>query len=135
MAIACDKLESELAMQKKRVRVSEKRQFTIPKAFYDALDLSSGEVECLYNEETNEIIIRKVRTSFEDFSELILEDLFAQGYRDEELIQKFKEVRANIRPTVESMITDAAEFPSRNPQIGIEQYKRIFFDPEKNDGE
>ena len=41
------------------------------------------------------------------FAEQILSDLIAEGFSGEELLQKFKERQAQVRPAVEAMIAQA----------------------------
>lgn len=42
-----------------------------------------------------------------EFAEQILSDLIAKGFSGEELLQKFKERQAQVRPAVEAMIAQA----------------------------
>lgn len=91
-------------MDKKRISVSQKRQITIPIEFFNSLGIEK-EVECYVH--NNAIIIRPVRDSGGEFDEEILADLIAQGLTGEELLQKFKETRRQIRPAVERMLEEA----------------------------
>lgn len=78
---------------KRRVRVSQQRQLSIPKDFYLALGLNA---EAFMEFTGKEIIIRPVTFEEVDFSEDILQDLIAQGLSGQELLQKFKKIKANI---------------------------------------
>ena len=92
-------------MDRKLLRVSSKRQITIPQAFFTKLGLSD-EVDCILH--GNELILRPVkRDTGGEFAEQILSDLIAEGLSGEELLQKFKERQAQVRPAVEAMIAQA----------------------------
>ena len=92
-------------MDRKLLRVSSKRQITIPQAFFTKLWLSD-QVDCILH--GNELILRPVkRDTGGEFAEQILSDLIAEGFSGEELLQKFKERQAQVRPAVETMIAQA----------------------------
>ena len=91
-------------MLKKRISVSQKRQITIPIEFYNSVGIDK-EVECYV--QNNAIVIRPVRESGGEFDELILADLIAQGFSGQELLDKFKESRLQIRPAVERLLDEA----------------------------
>jgi len=89
---------------KKRISVSKKRQITIPVEFYNSVGIEK-EVECYV--QNNSIVIRPVRESSGEFDEQILADLIAQGFSGQELLDKFKETRRQIRPAVERLLDEA----------------------------
>jgi len=91
-------------MIKKRISVSQKRQITIPIEFYNSVGIDK-EVECYV--QNNAIVIRPVRESGGEFDEQILADLIAQGLLGQELLDKFKETRRQIRPAVERLLDEA----------------------------
>ncbi|MEW5954001.1 MAG: AbrB/MazE/SpoVT family DNA-binding domain-containing protein [Bacillota bacterium] len=91
-------------MIKKRISVSQKRQITIPIEFYNSVGIDK-EVECYV--QNNAIIIRPVRETSGEFDEQILADLIAQGLSGQELLDKFKETRRQIRPAVERLLDEA----------------------------
>ena len=92
-------------MDRKLLRVSSKRQITIPQAFFTKLGLSD-QVDCILH--GNELILRPVkRDTSGEFAEQILSDLIAEGFSGEDLLQKFKERQAQVRPAVETMIAQA----------------------------
>lgn len=92
-------------MDRKLLRVSSKRQITIPQAFFTKLGLSD-QVDCILH--GNELILRPVkRDTGGEFAEQILSDLIAEGFSGEDLLQKFKERQAQVRPAVETMIAQA----------------------------
>ena len=56
----------------------------------------------------SELISRSVENETGgEFAEQILSDLIAEGFSGEELLQKFKERQAQVRPAVEAMIAQA----------------------------
>ena len=91
-------------MLRKRISVSQKRQITIPVEFYNSVGIDK-EVECYV--QNNAIVIRPVRESGGEFDEQILADLIAQGLSGQELLNKFKETRRQIRPAVERLLNEA----------------------------
>lgn len=95
------------SVQKKKIRISEKRQITIPQKFFESLGFST-EAECILR--GNELVLRPVREkSGGEFSEQILADLIAQGLSGEALLSEFKRMQSKVRPAVEEMLTQAEE--------------------------
>ena len=92
------------AMENKRIKISSKRQITIPQQFFDSLGFAD-EAECSLKD--GALIIRPVRQNGGEFAEQILADLLAQGYQGDELLAKFKEAQSKVRPAVERMIQEA----------------------------
>ena len=88
---------------KKRIKVSEKRQITIPIDFYKALRLED-EVDCQLHGDA--IVIRPVQEHSGEFDEQILAELINKGYSGKELLNKFKETRRRIKPAIKSLIND-----------------------------
>ena len=95
----------------KQLKVSAKRQITIPKRFYDKLGINQ-EVICELR--GNEIVLRGVPQT-EDLSEKILEDLVAQGFEGQSLVQEFQKKKFQVRPAVEKMIAESS-LAARNLQ-------------------
>ena len=95
------------AMENKRIKISSKRQITIPQQFFDSLGFAD-EAECSLKD--GALIIRPVRQNGGEFAEQILADLLAQGYQGDELLAKFKETQSKVRPAVERMIQEADAF-------------------------
>ena len=91
-------------VEKKRISVSQKRQITIPVEFFNSLGIEK-EVECYV--QNNTIVIRPVREGGGEFDEEILADLIAQGLSGEELLQRFKETRRQVRPAVKRVLEEA----------------------------
>lgn len=115
------KTEGENPMLKKRISVSQKRQITIPIEFYNSVGIDK-EVECYV--QNNAIVIRPVRDSGGEFDEQILADLIAQGLSGQELLDKFKETRRQIRPAVERLL-DKAQLAAQG-KAPSNTYKDIF---------
>lgn len=115
------KTRGENLMVKKRISVSQKRQITIPVDFYNSVGIDK-EVECYV--QNNAIVIRPVRESGGEFDEQILADLIAQGLSGQELLDKFKETRRQIRPAVERLLDKAQR--AANGNAPGNSYKDIF---------
>ena len=94
-------------MNRKTIRISEKRQLTIPQKFLEALVFST-EAECILR--GNEIVMRPVREQGGgEFAEQILADLIAQGFSGDQLLTEFKKMQKKVRPAVEAMLTQAEQ--------------------------
>ena len=94
-------------MNRKTIRISEKRQLTIPQKFFEALGFST-EAECIMR--GNEIVLRPVREQGGgEFAEQILADLIAQGFSGDQLLTEFKKMQKKVRPAVEVMLTQAEQ--------------------------
>lgn len=94
-------------LNRKILSISSKRQITIPQTFYQALGFGN-EAECVIR--GNELVIRPVKTvAGGEFAEQILTELIAEGLSGEELLSRFKDRQAQVRPAVEAMLTDAEE--------------------------
>ena len=96
-----------VAMNRKNIRISEKRQLTIPQKFFEALGFTT-EAECILR--GNEIVLRPVREQGGgEFAEQILADLIKQGLSGDQLLAEFKKTQKKIRPAVETMLTQAEQ--------------------------
>ena len=94
-------------MNRKTIRISEKRQLTIPQKFFEALGFST-EAECILR--GNEIVLRPVREQGGgEFAEQILADLIAQGFSGDQLLTEFKKMQKKVRTAVEVMLTQAEQ--------------------------
>ena len=94
-------------MNRKTIRISEKRQLTMPQKFFEALGFST-EAECILR--GNEIVLRPVREQGGgEFAEQILADLIAQGFSGDQLLTEFKKMQKKVRPAVEAMLTQAEQ--------------------------
>ncbi len=114
-------IKGGLPLSKKLISVSQKRQITLPIEFFSSLEIGS-EVECYM--QNNAIVIRPVRNESGEFDEQILADLITQGYSGTELLEKFKEMRRQIRPAVERLIAEATDAAMGKKTFGT--YEDIF---------
>ncbi|HBC94991.1 MAG TPA: AbrB family transcriptional regulator [Pelotomaculum sp.] len=115
-------------MEVKRIRVSDKRQITIPKNFFEKLNLGE-EADCIFDKDRGEIIIRP-HLKDDDFSEFILADLINQGYGGNALLSEFKRMKKRIRPAVERMIEEADQTAAQMKGTGDDEISEIFADTE-----
>ena len=91
-------------MKTKKISVSEKRQITIPKDFFDALNIGK-EIECGMVD--NYIIIRPVQeNSTDEFSEYILQDILKEGYKDKDILEEFKKRRNELKKAAKEFNND-----------------------------
>lgn len=94
-------------MERKTIRISEKRQLTIPQKFFEMLGFST-EAECILR--GNEIVLRPVReASGGEFAEQILADLIAKGLSGDQLLAEFKKMQKKVRPAVETLMSQAEQ--------------------------
>lgn len=56
--------------------------------------------------QNNKIVLSKPSENFDDFSDLILEDLIRDGYHGEELLMEFKRIKNNFPEARESLRKD-----------------------------
>ena len=99
---------SEAKTERKIIKVSVKRQLTIPQKYFDALGFNN-EAECVMQD--GGLLIRPVRVAGgSDFSEQILADLISHGYEGQELLERFKEYTKAVRPAVKKMLEDNEAF-------------------------
>lgn len=124
MVMIVDENSNKKREEKKQINVSEKRQITIPKRFYDRLGIGQ-EVVCELR--GNEIVLRGV-PKVEDFSEEILKDLVEKGFNNQELIREFQKTRTQIRPAVERLITESKQAAESLNSNGDKQTEEIFGD-------
>lgn len=94
-------MKGDLIMDRKIVSISSKRQITIPKKFFEALQFAD-EAECVVR--GNELVIRPARAnSGGEFAEYILAELIARGLSGDELLKEFKNKQAKVRPAVKNV--------------------------------
>lgn len=105
----------ETPMERKLIRISSKRQVTIPQRYFDRLGFGQ-EAECILR--GDELILRPIAAQSDGaFSEQILADLIAQGYSGEDLLVRFKAAQKQVRPAVMRMI-EAADALAASDQQG-----------------
>lgn len=111
--------------KRKRIAVSSKRQISIPKEFFDSLGVGD---EVTIELEGNRMIVSPIHESFDDFSEFILKDLVAEGYKGEELINEFTNRKSQIKPALSRMIAEEGPTATR---YSIDDLDRLFEDDEQ----
>jgi bifunctional DNA-binding transcriptional regulator/antitoxin component of YhaV-PrlF toxin-antitoxin module len=113
-------------MKSKLISISDKRQITIPKEYYDKLGLGK-KAKCFYDEKSGAILICPISDN-DDLSEFILADLISEGYTGQSLYDEFVRRKNGIRPAVERLIAEVDE-AARNYKVdGDEQLRDIFGD-------
>ena len=86
--------EGVLQMERKTIRISGKRQLTIPQKFFERLGFTD-EAECILR--GDELILKPAPVqSGGEFAEQILADLIQQGLTGERLLQEFKNAQGWI---------------------------------------
>ena len=102
-------------MKRKTIKISEKRQITIPQKFYEEIGFTN-EAECFIR--NGEIVLRPIKAvSGGEFAEQILADLISKGISNDELLAAFKAEQKKVRPAVEAMLADA-----QNAAKGVGEY-------------
>lgn len=102
MAIYADR---GLSMERRIIRISGKRQVTIPQKYFEALGFGT-EAECILHD--NAIVIRPIKENAGgEFAEHILADLIAQGLSGAELLARFREMSQQIAPAMRKLIDEA----------------------------
>lgn len=92
-------------MERKIISISQKRQITIPKEYFNFLNFGN-EAECIL--QNNSIVIRPIRENYgSEFSEHILADLIADGYAGQELLAKFKSENKKLTSAIGLLIDEA----------------------------
>ena len=81
-------------VRSKKISVSQKRQITIPKEYFEALNIGN-EIEC-YMEENCIIIKPIIEDSLNEFSEYILQDIIKEGFSGNEILKEFKKRRKEL---------------------------------------
>lgn len=91
--------------EQKRVKITSKRQFTIPQKFYTELGFDR---EAICTVQNGKLILEPVaHVSGGEFAEQILAELIAEGLSGNELLEEFKTRQAKVRPAVEAMLDEA----------------------------
>ena len=93
-----------VAVERKIINVTGKRQITIPLKYYERLSFGK-EVECLLTEDS--IVLRPLSNSDDGFAMEILRDLVSQGLSGDVLLAKFAEQRNNIKKAIGHLIDEA----------------------------
>ncbi len=93
-----------IEMDSKIIRVSKKRQITIPLEYYNQLNLGD-EVKCFI--ENNALVISPLIRNTGEFSVEILKDLVSQGLSGNELVREFEEQSKYMVSAVSNMLNEA----------------------------
>lgn len=94
----------------KRVSVSSKRQISIPKEFFDELEI---EKEIIMELRGNQLVIKPIHEADDDFSSDILKDLIEEGYGGEELLREFKHRKSQLRPALNQLVNETMKTGSK----------------------
>ena len=114
-------------MESRIIRISSKKQITIPQVFYEKLGLGR-EAECILR--GDELIIRRLDKANDDYSDLILQDLVQQGYGGDELVKEFRKRKTGIREAAQKLVDDAVSFAKKDTRDGESIHEDIFSDVE-----
>jgi bifunctional DNA-binding transcriptional regulator/antitoxin component of YhaV-PrlF toxin-antitoxin module len=125
------KLNTDSAhMEKRRIKISSKRQITIPAKYFEALGLEK-EINCIYSNDM--LILTPVKRDDAAFAEEILADLIEQGYSGERLLEEFKMINRKVRPAVEKLIEEADKIAKNASENYVDPTDDIFDDEETED--
>lgn len=118
--------------QSQTVKISSKRQITIPSKFYEAGGFDEYAL-CTWTE--NGLLLQPLKVNDEDNSVTILRQLVAEGYEGDELVDKYEEIQnkiVSIKHKLQKAEDDIAEgrvgavgemFESVRKQYGLEPYQ------------
>lgn len=118
--------------QSQTVKISSKRQITIPSKFYEAGGFDEYAL-CTWTE--NDLLLQPLKVNDEDNSVTILRQLVAEGYEGDELVDKYEEIQnkiVSIKHKLQIAEDDIAEgrvgpvgemFESVRKQYGLEPYQ------------
>lgn len=98
---------ANLMKDKKRVSISSRRQFSIPKEYYESLDMSDEAIVELHG---NRLVVRpSPKEDFEqsEFIEFIYRDVINEGYQGNDIFDEVNRRKKLIKPAVQSFIDDS----------------------------
>jgi bifunctional DNA-binding transcriptional regulator/antitoxin component of YhaV-PrlF toxin-antitoxin module len=128
MIVAKKIREPEGMIKESRIgRITSKRQLTIPKDFYEKLNLGK-DVEIILEKDGLKIKkLRKIEESFDDYSDLVLQSVLEDGFTDkEEILSEFR-ARMNLMPlAVQKLLSEAREYAKNDPRTSEEIDKELF---------
>lgn len=94
----------------KRVKISSKRQISIPKEFFEAMHFSN---EAIIEFTGTSLIIKQVPESAVDFSSEILKDLVEErGLSGHELLVEFNRIKQGFPTAIEKLKATAMKEPA-----------------------
>lgn len=106
-------------LKPKRVKVSKQRQISIPKEYYEKLNF---EDEAIVELTDLGIIVRPAKTENVDLSEYILKDLIKMGYKEDELLNKFIEIKRNLPTTIDKLTEETLETKPMTPDMSLDEF-------------
>lgn len=109
--------------EKSRIKISSKRQITIPSKYYEALGFDK-EIECIKS--NGMLILIPVKSDESYFAEEILKDLINQGYSGERLLDEFKKMSRKVKPAVEKLIEEADRIAESASAYYVDETDDIF---------
>lgn len=112
-------------MESRIIKVSNKRQITIPQKFYEKLNIDH-EVECIIT--NSEIIIRPIKRETE-FAEEILKDLIDNGLEGSQLLDEFRKTHAKVKPAIRRMIEEADILTKDSQSSGDDKLNELLCHP------
>jgi bifunctional DNA-binding transcriptional regulator/antitoxin component of YhaV-PrlF toxin-antitoxin module len=108
-------------------RITSKRQLTIPKDFYEKLNLGK-DVEIILEKDGLKVKrLEKIEESFDDYSDLVLKSVLEDGFTDkDEILNEFR-ARMNMIPfAVQKLLLEAREYAENDPRTSEELDKELF---------
>lgn len=75
--------------------------------------------------QNNKIVLSKTRENFDDFSDLILEDLIKEGYEGTELLMEFKRIKSNFPEAIKNLRKDLLKEYESGEML---EYEELFND-------
>ena len=110
-------------VERRRLRISSKRQLTIPARYFNALGLSD-EVDCIYS--NGMLILLPVEDRDSAFAEEILAELVSKGYTGKRLLDEFRRLNRLVRPAVEMLIAEADRVAEDASAVYVDRTDEIF---------
>lgn len=93
--------------ERKRVKISSSRQFSIPKEYYNALGMGDEAIVELHE---NRLVIRPAPKDDPDdnyFTEFIYQDVINEGFEGSDIMKEVNKRKKKIKPAIDAFIEDA----------------------------
>ncbi len=93
--------------ERKRVKISSSRQFSIPKEYYDALGMGDEAIVELHE---NRLVIRPAPKEDPDdnyFTEFIYQDVINEGFEGSDIMKEVNKRKKKIKPAIDAFVEDA----------------------------
>lgn len=94
----------------------------LPKMVLDSLDLRVDDDIKLEVNDNKIILTKNVDSSFDDFSDLILEDLIKDGYEGERLLREFRRIKSSMPAALDDWKTEIMEEYRAGQMIDYEEF-------------